>query len=593
MHFAGKRSAFLVYWSLSMRNVKGGLRQLRQLPPRITRWLRQHRTLVRRTGYGVLFFAGLTIVFQLAYPAGRVLPFVTVEGYSLQGQTTTEARKQLDKRYAKAKLSLKTQDKTFDKSFEEIGIDPESWNTARSAARYTFGQRLIPFSSVYIMIKRDTPMQVSFDDDRLNYFSQEVEKEGFVGAVNASITVKDGKVDLASAKPSKAYPAKKVAGDIRSAAFVPHTEVKVAPKTTPAERTDDEVKGVLDQAERAVNTPLTLKVANEDHKVQKTTIGTWLDFTEEADTKKLQLSLKTAEVQKYLESIQGKVYKAPGTTKIQIIDGREAGKTEGAPGQGIDVEKTIGLLNEAFKKGDEKTLDVPIAQLPPKVEYVRSYSNSDAGLLAVLNEVAGGKNMSISVMTLSGRNASVGGTKKFVAASTYKLYVAYAVFKQIEAGQLAWGTPVGGRTVEGCFEVMIVRSDNPCAKALGDRIGWQRVEDMVRGIGMVNTELSPSLLTTANDLALFMYKLENGSLVSAADKARLVDAMKRQIYRSGVPAGTGLSVANKPGFIDGYIHDPAIVYGPRGPYVVVIMTSGSSWSSIASAAKQINTFLNQ
>jgi hypothetical protein len=35
------------------------------------------------------------------------------------------------------------------------------------------------------------------------------------------------------------------------------------------------------------------------------------------------------------------------------------------------------------------------------------------------------------------------------------------------------------------------------------------------------------------------------------------------------------------------------VYGPRGPYVLTIMTSGSSWTAIADAAKQINSFLNR
>lgn len=567
--------------------------QLHRLSFRASRWFRRHRVFVRRVGIGLAAFSICTVIVQLAYPAGRVLPFVTVEGASLRANTTTGATKFLDGRYKDATVQIKTEDKTFTRSYAEIGLDADAWNTSRSAARYTFAQRLIPFSSVYIMMRRDTPMQVKVDDDRLKYFTQEVQKEGLVPAVNADIEVNGTEVSLVPAKKSKEYPSSTVEASIRKASFKPVTDIKVAPVNNLPERTDDEVKSVLGDAQRAVNTLLSLKVGEEKVKVEKATIGSWLDFVEEPQTKKLQLTLKSDAVTKYLETIQNKVYKAPGTTHIQIIDGREANRTEGAPGQGIDTAKTIASLGDVLKKGDETTLSVPIAVLPAKVVYDKQYSNSDAGLAAMLKDLAASNGFGISVMELSGRSANVNGSKSFTAASTYKLYVAYAVFKQIEAGQMTWADAINGQTVASCFDAMIVKSDNPCGTGLGQRIGWQKIEDMVHGIGLTNTQLSPKLTTTASDLGLFMYKLQNGSLVGPADQARLLDAMKRQIYRAGIPAGTGVAVADKVGFIDNVIHDAAIVYGARGPYVMVIMTSNSSWGAIASAAKQIDAFLNR
>lgn len=567
--------------------------QLHRWSFRVSRWLRRRQALLRRTAYGLGIVSLLVVAIQMVYPAGRLLPFVAIEGQNTTPATTTEVSKQLDARYKNAKLLLKTEDKTFTITYDQAGIDPDSWNTARSAARYTFAQRLIPFSSLYLMIKRDTPMQVRIDDERLAYLAQGVEKDGFVAAVNAAVAVNGAEVKLVPAKKSKEYPAKTIDKSIRKATFKPRTEVRLTAVAHDPERTDAEVKNVLGDAQRAVNTDLTLKVGEEKVKVDKSTIGGWLDFIEEPSTKKLQLSLKNDIVTKYLDSIQGKVYKAPGTTRIQIIDGREANRIEGSAGQGIDTARTITLLSEALRAGDQATMTVPIAALPAKVVYERQYSNSDAGLAAMLRDLAGSKGFGISVMELTGRSGNANGNKAFTAASTYKLFVAYAVFKQIEAGQLSWSTTISGRTLEACFDAMIVKSDNPCAKALGDRIGWQNIENMMHGLGLTSTQLSPSLSTTANDLALFLYKLQNGSLVGAADQARLLDAMKRQVYRAGIPAGTGLPVADKVGFIDSYIHDAGIVYGARGPYVMVIMTSGSSWSEIASAARQINTFLNR
>lgn len=567
--------------------------QLSRLFRRVSRWFRIHHRLVRRVYLSLAGLLLLVVVAQLLYPAGRLLPGVEVAGQRVGGQTALVASRELSKKYDKATVAFKTDDKTFTKRLDEVGVDVDTWNTARRAAHYAFGERLIPFSSLAIMLHRDTPMQAHFDDERLRYFGQQVEKDGFVAAVNASITVKGDKVELVSAKPSKAYPAQRVTSALKVATFMPRTEVRLKPQTTQAPRTDEEVKGVLGEAQKAVNTPLTLTLANEKVALSKATIGSWLDFPEDPASMSLRLGFKADAVKKYLDSIQGKVYKAPGTTKVQLIDGREVSRTAGEPGRGIDNDKAVAVLSDAVKKGETVTVVIPIATLPAKVVFERQYSNGDAGLTALLADLASAKGFGISVMELGGRSANLNGNKKFVAASTYKLFVAYAVFKEIEAGRMAWTDGFNGQTVSSCFDAMIRVSNNPCAKAFGDRIGWQNIENQMHDLGLSATELSPSLYTTANDLSLFLYKLENGSLVSAPDKARLIELMKNQIYRQGIPKGTGATVADKVGFIDSYIHDAGIVYGARGPYVLVIMTRGSSWAQIADAAAQINAFLNR
>lgn len=70
--------------------------------------------------------------------------------------------------------------------------------------------------------------------------------------------------------------------------------------------------------------------------------------------------------------------------------------------------------------------------------------------------------------------------------------------------------------------------------------------------------------------------------------------MKRQIYRSGIPAGShGAAVADKVGFLDGYLHDAGIVYSPKATYALVIMSSGSSWSNISDLADAVYEFMNE
>jgi len=354
------------------------------------------------------------------------------------------------------------------------------------------------------------------------------------------------------------------------------------------------VKGVLGDAQAAVDMPLTLTLDKETISVNKETIGNWLDFPENAKTKRLELGLKTDVVKKYLEGIQTKIYKAPGTTKVTLMDGKEVGRTVGQSGRGIDMEKTVASLQDAVKKGKKTTVTVTLADIPAQIVYERKYSS--AGLSALLASLTASKgNYAISVMEMgSGRSASSNGSKQYVAASTYKLFVAYAVIKEVEAGRMNWSDSFNGQTVGSCFDKMIIISDNACPKAFAARIGWQTIEDEAHAIGMSQaTQLTPSPFTTANDLALFLYKLQNGTIISGENRDRLLNDMKQQSYsRAGIPTGTGVATADKVGDVDGYKHDAAIVYGPKGSYVLVVMTSGGSWSGIADVARQVHSFLN-
>jgi beta-lactamase class A len=141
---------------------------------------------------------------------------------------------------------------------------------------------------------------------------------------------------------------------------------------------------------------------------------------------------------------------------------------------------------------------------------------------------------------------------------------------------------------------MIVFSDNNCAEAISEKIGYYIVTDEAKSIGCLDSTLvdvDGYAKTTANDLALFLGKLYKGQILSQqSSRDLLINAMKNNIYREGIPAGLSNStVADKVGFIDGYLNDAAIVYDPKGDFVLVIMTNNSSWSEIANLAADINS----
>lgn len=99
--------------------------------------------------------------------------------------------------------------------------------------------------------------------------------------------------------------------------------------------------------------------------------------------------------------------------------------------------------------------------------------------------------------------------------------------------------------------------------------------------------------TTAQDEANMMEKLYNGSLLTSANRDFLFGFMNRQIYRSGIPAGSkGSVVTDKVGFLESWNHDMAIVHSPKSTYVLIVMSKYSSFSNISVLASRVYDFFN-
>jgi beta-lactamase class A len=148
--------------------------------------------------------------------------------------------------------------------------------------------------------------------------------------------------------------------------------------------------------------------------------------------------------------------------------------------------------------------------------------------------------------------------------------------------------------VAGCHERMIVVSDNACAEKFIDGFGATNLNNFLYGnsISRLTTfTSSDASKTTAADLEKLLIGIENGSKVSGSDRSRLLDAMGRQKYRAGIPAGSSGKVEDKVGFLWDYLHDAAIVRHPKGTYAAVIMTKGASWGRIAEITKELERIM--
>ena len=555
----------------------------------IAGWGSRHRRAMWVIG-GLL---AVVIGLQVIYPIDRALPFARLGGEAVGFSSHQEIARKLQADYGKTTVTTKIRGKVTKTVLPKTGIVTDNDRILAGVSGYPWYLRILPFSSVLKGALTDQGVVTKTDQTRFMLYASERSKECEVAPKNAGVVVKDGEVQLDPAVDGQTCSRESLSRQLTAQRLTKHG-ITVTVQTTPVKpgRSNEDVQPLLKEARAVAEHKLTLVVAGKTYQVDKPTLASWLAFPEDPKTKAPTLGVNAEAVKAYLATIQKDVYIAPGVTVITTHDGIETGRVSGRSGQGIDMTVTADAIGKQILAGDG-AVTASLTAIPPTLSYNRSYSKTPEGLQALVNDLVKDKDMAISVRKLGDSGVHANGDKQYHPASTYKLFVAFSVLKRVDDGRMSLGqTTSGGQTLAQCLDNMIVNSDNACAEWFGATIDWNTITAEARALGASRTTLSRPFVSTTNDQALFLQKLESNQLgLTEPSRARLLDAMKRQVYRKGIPAGVGVPVADKVGFLEGYLHDSAIVYSPSGVYVLVIYSNGSSWGAIADAARQIHAQL--
>lgn len=505
--------------------------------------------------------------------------------------------KQLDERESNTYITVITNDRQHTASWEEAGLTIDGETTIEAASNYPLWQRLIPFSSAVRMTVSDTQLQIDPDQQKLTAFTEKIAKTSAKPAVDANLSIQNGKVVRHKQSAGQSYKATVLKNQILETAPEPNARIVADSTKIQPKQTLTDIEPTAKKAEKILAATFTLSIQDKNSTVPAAEIGNWLVF--QPTEGGLTLGVDKNKVKAYVDAQGKSVYRAPGKSTVTLRDGQEIQRTPTNDGQAVDSTKAAETASAVVLKANSAKIPVPIQALPPTLVYNRTYTRSTLGMQTLLNDLIAQKpNMAITVRAMDGTgiSASANGNKAYNPASTYKLPLAYEILKRFSNGTLSPAEPVNGTSAEQCLNIAIVRSDNPCAIALGEKISWQALQDSARSIGMSGTQLNSrgGFVSTTNDQALLLTKLVSGELLPPAQANQLISLMKQQVYRQGVPKGAaGSEVADKPGFIGSLIHDSAIVYGPRGPYVVVIYSSQSSWKDVSDAAARIHDLMKQ
>lgn len=241
------------------------------------------------------------------------------------------------------------------------------------------------------------------------------------------------------------------------------------------------------------------------------------------------------------------------------------------------------------------------------------------GQLAAIIEASGAE-VAVAFRTLDGRDeVLIDPDKPFHAASTMKVPVMIELFRQAEAGELALDEPLPIRnefrsivdgspyslsvgddsdrevyanvgrtmTLRQLNEAMITVSSNFATNLLIERLDVGKIRATVSKLGGGGMKVLRGVEdqkafdkglnneTTARALLVLLERIANGTAVSKASDAGMIEVLKRQKFRDAIPAGVppGVAVAHKTGSITRIQHDAGVVYGPR-PYTLVVLVRG-------------------
>lgn len=535
------------------------------------------------TNLAVLCFA--VIFLQFLYPWDKTLPWAHVGEVKLDYVSAGEARTTLSEAFNNWSRTIKTASSQYPVVAGDIGLQIDAKKTVGDELTYTWWQRLVPGSFLWRLVNSNVEPSLNVDAAKLGMFADKVHTENYVAYKNASITVSDGVASIVPDADGEDYAVDIVEPALKDKFFLGKGELKLSPKILQPTITKNRAEPTLEDAQKVLSTPPKYVIGDKQGDITQQVLGAWLSFTENEPERRLDLGLNQAAIQDYLNGLYPYTYKTV------------AGTAPGDSSHVIDITGALSGFGQVLQqKGEKITVTIPVEPVTDELAKTRSYSPSQLGLRALVEDVADEKgDYAIAVQELGGRgwSASVNGDEEFTPASTYKLFVAYAVLTNIETGVWSWGGSIAGTTVEDCFDAMILYSDNACAEAFGNTIGWKKIEAQMRNLGLKDTVLnSGDFISTANDELIFMTKLGRGEILSQASRDKLIDVMKRQVYRDGIPAGVEAPVADKVGFLYGLLHDAALVYAPQGTFALVILTNNSSWSDIADAANRLYNILD-
>jgi beta-lactamase class A len=221
---------------------------------------------------------------------------------------------------------------------------------------------------------------------------------------------------------------------------------------------------------------------------------------------------------------------------------------------------------------------------------------------------------------------------RMTSAGCIKLPIAIALMKEVEKGNIdlcskikvtdrdmVYGTGIIHEFAEREYSIselmvaMLIQSDNTAANKIIDILGMDRINALIREMGLENTALNRKTMderagkrdveniSSSHDLSSCWKMLYKSAYLSKDNSIMLIDTLKRQQIKNKIafyiPEDNKHNIASKSGDLESVENDTALITVPKGTFVFTIMSKNLPNSvygvvTIARAGKMVWDIIN-
>jgi len=391
----------------------------------------------------VFGLVGLFVLFNLAfliYPRSKTLPTSRVANIDVSNMNKVEIVDELSRVSDNLIVTIKTDKASKDVSLEELGVTIDEAATADIA----LGHRdnwYFPVMSWWSVLSQD-PIEPIFKVDNEKVAEATDSLVDDFGKKSASASVEVDVNGVPSVKPAVqgySYQSDNIGKSIVSQLSLNNQTVSLEPTVTKPDISTTVAQQAVDKYNKLVGQPTNLRLFDKEEVLPASVKSDWYYFEVDEANKDIILTIDNFAVASYVSTLANGVDTPATNTVVSIVDGNETDRTEGEKGEVLNQAAATELIVASLLNGPDPA-KLPSITAQPQVVYDYSYSPTNAGLAKLVNDWVGRQNADYGIVVTElggqGRNYAYQADKPFVTASTYKMFLAYTIMKEVDNGNM-------------------------------------------------------------------------------------------------------------------------------------------------------------
>jgi len=323
----------------------------------------------------VVVLLGSAFLITRAY-SDRIYPQVVVGNIAVGSLTQDDAKEKLESSledYLNNPVVLTFGQLQWHPAAEDIGltIDVEATvNRAMRAGREDPVILVIARTLVGQQSPEVVPIVMRIDESRLSSYLSDIGRQINRDPLNPSIQVSEGNIQIEGGGAGYTFlqpeTESKVLTSLRKMSKGP---VSIAVYTTAGTISSQEVSKAESLAKSMISSPITL-VGDNQQKWQITTdkLQDWLRSkpVKVKGNTELDVYLDPVELENYLDSVAKDINSEPVNARLRWDNGHLSVLAPGKLGRRLDIDRAIGLIQEAAKS-NSRQVQLPISRISPSV----------------------------------------------------------------------------------------------------------------------------------------------------------------------------------------------------------------------------------